>query len=103
MNFLNPAFFDVTKNQVACGSDLQRLCDELEKIREFHEKRLKELADEEKELKAAYKNKVPPDLLATIENERTRIKGAESATPRVISRSGAGCSGASTTRRFMPT
>jgi hypothetical protein len=76
-NFLNPAFFDPAKNQVVCGSDLQRLCDQLEKIREFHAKRRKELADEEAELKAAYKNKVPPALLAEIESERDRIKQAE--------------------------
>jgi hypothetical protein len=76
-NFLNPAFFDPTKNQVVCGSDLQRLCDQLEKVREFHAKRRKELAQEEAELKAAYKNKVPPALLAEIESERDRIKQAE--------------------------
>jgi hypothetical protein len=76
-NFLNPAFFDPAKNQVVCGSDLQRLCDQLEKVREFHAKRRKELAMEESELKAAYKNKVPPALLAEIESERNRIMQAE--------------------------
>ena len=76
-NFINPAFFDPAKNQVVCGSDLQRLCDDLEKVRDFHAKRQKELADEEADLKAAYKNKVPPALLDPIVNERERIKLAE--------------------------
>ena len=76
-NFLNPAFFDVAKNQVVCGSDLQRLCDQLEKIREFHARRRLELDDEEKELKTVYKNKIPPALLDPIVNERLRIRTAE--------------------------
>jgi len=76
-NFLNPAFFDVAKNQVVCGSDVQRLHDQLEKAREFHAKRRKELAESEADLKAAYKGKVPPALLAEIEDERKRILQAE--------------------------
>jgi hypothetical protein len=76
-NLLNSAFFDPDRNQVVCGSDLQRLCDQMEKIREFHAKRRKELADEEAELKTAYKNKVPAALLDAIKEERARIDQAE--------------------------
>src|SRR5207249_622937 len=49
----------------------------LEKVREFHAERLKDLDKKEKELKEAYKNKVPPELLAPIINDRKSIKMAE--------------------------
>ncbi len=76
-NFLNPAFFDAARNQVICGSDYQRLFDQMTKMIESNAKRRKELAQTEADLKIAYKGKqILPDLLAQIEQERNHIDAA---------------------------
>jgi hypothetical protein len=73
VDFFNPAYFDVAHNRVLCGSDVQRLCEEVEECREYHAKLLAELAKEEAELKAAFKNKVPPEFLRPIDEKRKSI------------------------------
>ena len=35
LNLFNPAFYDPARNQIVCGSDLERLCDELEEVRGY--------------------------------------------------------------------
>ena len=42
-NLINPAFYDVAKNQIVCGCDLQRKADELEELRQHHLKQRKTL------------------------------------------------------------
>jgi hypothetical protein len=76
-NLTNPAFYDAEKNQIVCGSDLQRLCDELERVRKHHDKLRAELKDREADLNEAYKGKVPPELLTPLYEARKKIKATE--------------------------
>ena len=76
-NLFNPAYFDPAKNEVVCASDLGRLADALEHTRRDAEKALADLDAKEKDLRQAYKNKVPPDQLAPITDARTKIKAVQ--------------------------
>ncbi len=75
-NFFNPAFYDIARNQVVCGSDLQRLGDELESSRVVHARLLAELEERKTEMQQIYK-KVPPELLTPITQAQNRIKWTE--------------------------
>jgi len=76
-NFFNQALYDLEKNQVVCGSDLQRLSDDLEKSRILHAKLSAELLERKAELKLAYKGNVPPEFLIPIVAGQKRIKDTE--------------------------
>jgi hypothetical protein len=69
----NPALYDSTNNRICCGSDLQRLGDELEKIRMEHQRSLTELNAKEAELNKLYKGKIPAQFLAPFRESRARI------------------------------
>jgi hypothetical protein len=73
---LNPAFYDPARNQIVCGTDLQRLGDELERTRLKHKDLLDDLKKREAELNRLYKNKVPPGLLKPIQDARTEVANA---------------------------
>jgi hypothetical protein len=77
LNLFNPAFYDPDRNQVVCGSDLQRLCDELAKVREEHAKLRADIKERRAELIKAYKGKPPPKLLAPLADAEERIPAAD--------------------------
>ena len=66
-NILNPAFYDPRENQVVCGSDLERLGEELDKVQAQHAKLLEELKDRRKELTRIYKGQAPAELLVPVD------------------------------------
>jgi hypothetical protein len=73
----NPAFYDPDANQVVCASDLQRLAGELVKARQHHAALCVQLGKRKAELEEAYRGKVPPEMLAPIEEARKRIRETE--------------------------
>ncbi len=73
----NPAYFDLEKNEVICGSDLERLSLEQEKITSHHLLQLQDLQKREADLKQIYKNKIPNDLASALLDNRKKIKLAE--------------------------
>src|SRR5262249_40730478 len=75
--FFNPAFFDPAKNRIVCFSDLQKLSDRRDDVRKHNKVKLEEGKDYEAELDRAYKKKVPPELLAQVEEARKHIKRTE--------------------------
>jgi hypothetical protein len=77
LNLFNPAFYDPGRNQIVCGSDLERLCDELKKTRAHHTNLLAKIKERRAELMRAYKNKVPAELLAPLADAEKRIAGSE--------------------------
>src|SRR5262249_43357625 len=81
---VNPAFYDTTKNRICCGSELQRLGDELERIRKEHHRSLVELSDKETELNKLYKGKPPANLLAPIRESRYRIAQQDDRNERLF-------------------
>lgn len=84
INIKNPAYFDINKNQIICGSDLDRLINSQEEISLFHGKALQELQKKETDLKQLYKNKVPPDLAASLLENRKKIKQADDGNLEMI-------------------
>jgi hypothetical protein len=77
LNLFNPAFYDPGLNQVVCGSDLERLCDELVKVREDHAKLRAAIKERRAELSKAYKGKPPAELLAPLADAEKRMPVAE--------------------------
>ena len=85
-NFLNPAFYDVEKNQIVCGTELERLADELKQTRKVHAKTLGEIEERRAELNELYKNKVPPELLLAFGEDQKRIKAREDLNVQLFQR-----------------
>ncbi len=84
LNFFNQAFYDIRNNQVVCGSDLQRLGDELEKSRASHAKLSADLEERIKELHTAYKGRIPTELLSPIREGRELIRKTEERNTAVF-------------------
>jgi hypothetical protein len=76
-NLFNPAYFDPTKNQIVCASDIGRLSDALERVRRDAEKALADLKSKEKDLSQAFSGRVPADQMAPILEVRRRIKAIQ--------------------------
>ena len=73
----NPAFYDPGRNQVVCGSDLEKLCDELQAARKHHEEWRARLRESKDELKKVYKGKPPAALLEPLVAAEKRIDARE--------------------------
>jgi hypothetical protein len=86
INIKNPAYFDLSKNQIICGSDLDRLSTSQEEISSFHAKQLQDLLKRENDLKLLYKNKIPPDLSASLLDSRKKIKQADDGNLEMITK-----------------
>jgi len=72
-NLLNPAYYDVADNKVVCYCELQKLGEEMEKVRKHHQQMLDDFDDKEAELKKIYKNKMPEALMTPITDGRKKI------------------------------
>ncbi len=84
LNLINPAFYDPTRNQVVCGSDIERLCDELQEVRDHHEHLREKMNDSRAELKKVYRGKVPAELLAPMAAAERRIVEKETANDKIF-------------------
>jgi hypothetical protein len=71
---LNPALYDTRRNEILCGSDLQRLGDQLEEARQQNGRLLAELKEKEAQLNKLFKNEVPPALLRPIQEARQNVE-----------------------------
>lgn len=83
-DILNPAFYDVGKNQILCACDLERMGDDLEQIRKTHRQILDNLKDEETKLNKYYKGKIPAAARDYIANKRQEIYLANQKNDRVF-------------------
>jgi hypothetical protein len=85
-NLLNPAFYDAARNEIVCGSDLERLGDELGRVRRHHETLRKELKDREADLVRVYKGRknVPPELLRPLAEAAQKIGATEERNARAF-------------------
>lgn len=75
-DILNPAFYDSTTNEVVCASDLQRLGDELEKVRKDINEKLADVNKKEAGWLKEYKGRLPADLRSLIQEYRRKINAA---------------------------
>lgn len=71
----NPAFYDPATNTIICGSDLDDLEKRVDALREHHAAEFARIQKGEKELKAAYANKPPADLVAVFQEARAKLRG----------------------------
>jgi hypothetical protein len=74
---LNPAVYDVTNNQIFCGSELKRLGTELQSARIHHGQQLESLFSYEASVRKLYKGDELERHLRTVATERARVFKAE--------------------------
>jgi hypothetical protein len=70
----NPAFYDPATNTVVCASDLDEMDRRIDALREHHAGEFARIQKGEKELKAAYSNRPPADLLAVFQQARAKLR-----------------------------
>lgn len=87
LNLLNPAFYDPDRNQVVCGSDLERLCDERDKVRQHHLRLRSDIRSRRAELNKIYKGRTPVGLLAPLAEAEKRITLSEEKNGQLMVRS----------------
>jgi hypothetical protein len=85
-NLFNPAFYDPGRNQILCGSSIQRLTDELLKAREYHKKLWADLNARAKEMGRVYggKQHIPLKLRQPIELARNEIQRVQKRNTAVL-------------------
>ncbi len=76
-NLVNPAFYDNAKNQIVCGSDLERLGADLESLHKRHVALSAELSEREKELRQVYKGTIPPEIKGPIDDAARKLLAAD--------------------------
>jgi hypothetical protein len=82
LSFFNPAFFDPTRNQVVCGSDLTTLGTQFEQARKDNDRVRAELEKREAELKKVYGTKVPPAVMRPLNEARQQLAATEAANTK---------------------
>jgi chaperonin cofactor prefoldin len=82
LNIFNPAFYDPARNQVVCGTDLERLGAQLEQARKDNEKVAEELKKRMSELQTLYKGKVPPEVLRPLVDSEKQLVAARAANDK---------------------
>jgi hypothetical protein len=83
LTFTNPAFYDPARNQIVCGSDLDRLGTQLEQARKDNQKVRDDLDEREKELNKLYKGKVPAAVMRPITEARQQLARSEEANGKL--------------------
>ena len=84
LNFFNPAFYDATRNQIVCGTDLVRLGEVLEQARQDNQKVADDLAKRKKELEKLYKGKVPPEVMRPITEGQRQLAAARAGNNKLF-------------------
>jgi hypothetical protein len=74
LHFQNPAFYDVAANQIVCGSDLERLSEELAVNRKKYLQLRKQLEETKEKLRREYKDRIPADRLQELAAAQDQIK-----------------------------
>jgi hypothetical protein len=86
LNLVNSAFYDPDRNQVVCGSDLERLCEERDRVREHHLGLRADIRSRRAELNKIYRGRTPAGLLAPLSEAEKRISLSEEKNALVLSR-----------------
>lgn len=87
MEFRNPAFYDPDANRVVCGTDLQRLGEDLDRFRQQAAQQLAELKKQEEEIRRLFK--VAEDLnrhLKPIRESQAKIRQVAHDNEKVFDR-----------------
>jgi chaperonin cofactor prefoldin len=84
LNIFNPAFYDPARNQVVCGTDLERLGAQLEQARKDNDKVAEELKKRRNDLQALYKGKIPPEVLRPLTDSEKQLAAARAGNDKVF-------------------
>jgi hypothetical protein len=85
LSFFNPAFYDLARKQIVCGSNLVQLGEALEHARRNNLKVAADLKKREDELKKVYPGrKVPPEVMRPIDETRQQLAAAEEANGKLF-------------------
>jgi hypothetical protein len=80
----NPAFYEPARNQVVCGSDLERLGGQLEQARKENGQVQADLDKREDELKKLYKGAVPAAVKRPIDEAKKQLAAARAANDKLF-------------------
>jgi Protein of unknown function (DUF1570) len=86
LDIFNPAFYDPSRNEVVCGSDLERLSEEREKVRKHHTELRAEIKERRAELHRIYRGRIPAELLDPLTAAEKRITLSEQRNAEVFAR-----------------
>ncbi|MFO0928948.1 MAG: DUF1570 domain-containing protein [Gemmataceae bacterium] len=86
LSLVNPAFYDPARNQVVCGSDLERLTDEMEQVRTHHAALRAAAKGRMAELSRVYRGKVPAELIVPFADAEKRIVATEKRNEETLGR-----------------
>ena len=104
LKLFNPAFYDPARNEVVCGSDLERMFDELHKVRAHHAELKAKMKERQAELsRRPSRARSRRSSSSRWPTPRSVSSRARIATTRQFAGRSSGCSSGSTTRRSTPT
>lgn len=86
--FRNPAFYDPTRNQIVCASDLQQLGHELDQVRQLHGQVFADLKKRDLEVAKLPKGDLQERLRKETADARQRLDAVEKNNQRVYDRAG---------------
>jgi hypothetical protein len=81
---LNPAFFDCARNRILCASDLERLGDQLDRLRKEEQETYKRLNAQEEEWHRLYKGRIPSELQQQLRADRQKLARAHDDNERIL-------------------
>jgi chaperonin cofactor prefoldin len=84
LTIFHPAFYDPARNQVVCGTDLERLGTQLEQARKDNDKVAEELKKRRSDLQALYKGRIPPEVLRPLTDSEKQLAAARAANDKVF-------------------
>jgi hypothetical protein len=84
LTIFNPAFFDPARNQVVCGTDLERLGAQLEQARKENDRTAEELKKRRNDLQALYKGRIPPEVLRPVTDAEKQLAAARAANDKLF-------------------
>ncbi len=74
LNIINPAYYDMQKDQIVAASGLEKLADDLDQLRQKHEALIQELRQQEKKLREHFNGRPPASMLNQLYQVRRRIE-----------------------------
>jgi hypothetical protein len=84
LNIFHPAFFDPARNQVVCGTDLERLGAQLEQARKENGKVAEDLKKRRGDLMALYKGRIPAEVLRPLTDSEKQLAAARAANDKLF-------------------
>ena len=86
ITILNPAVYDAKANEIAVGSDLENQLQQLEELNSTHQKQLKELTDQKKQIEKHFGGQPPAHLTKQIQQQIFQLKSLRTENEATFAR-----------------